>query len=162
MNAFKTDSKVEVTAAMWEDAAERCHKVWHDARKTKRKPKILADQEWIESLKADPFLQGVEIDKEIAKCRFHWRNQTPPVQTTRRHIVNWLKKADRKILTLTSPDNATKAGEGPAGWLEWARENIPEWVRFQDEKNVGRSIPAWDKLEKHERKAIEDQMGRKQ
>ncbi len=142
---------------IWEEQVERAHTAWHAARKPKKRARIEADSDWIKSLKEDPAMAGVDVDKEIAKCSFWCKGQTPPVLPTRRRIVNWLNRADRVVGAETS--RAPLPRPGPAGWLEWVRENLPDWRRVQQEKN-GIAMPEWGKLDPHERQAIESQMKR--
>jgi hypothetical protein len=143
---------------MWTETVERAAHAWFDARKKKRSPKkpaIKDENEWIESLKQDPALEGVEVDKEIAKCQFWCRNQTPPVVPSRRRISNWLMRADRVVGKEVT--RAPLPNPGPAGWLEWARINLESWRRFAEEQQ-GIPIPPWHLLSKEEQFAIQAQM----
>lgn len=142
---------------MWEEEVARAHAAWHAAHKPKKKVRIEADADWIKSLKEDPNMAGVDVDKELAKCRFWCKGQTPPVLPTRRRVVNWLNRADRVVGAETT--RAPLPRPGPEGWVAWAREELPQWRRFEQEKN-GVPIPAWHLLEPSERQAIESQMKR--
>jgi hypothetical protein len=159
VNEYKaTLNGAQPSAAMVDDVLERAAHSWFNARKEKKKPRkpIIADEgQWIESLKSDPAMAGVEVDKEVAKCQFWCRNQTPPVVASRKRITNWLNRADRIV-----GKEVTKAplpNPGPAGWLDWARANLDGWRRFAEEA-AGIPIPPWHLLDKDERFAITNQM----
>ena len=144
----------EVSPKMLEEALTVAHDAWHAARKKKRGA-VLTEEQFLAQLKADPELAGVAFDKELTKCQYWCRNQQPPVQATRRRIVNWMNRADRAVGTGQSA--APKADPGPAGWLPWCRENVPEWRRFAEEA-ADHPVPPWHKLEAAEQFAIRSQM----
>jgi hypothetical protein len=109
---------------MWEEKAEECFNKWMEVHKPKRKRRVESDSEWIASLKVDPELAGLDVDKEIAKCRFWCRNQPTPILASRKRIINWLNKADRTVAL--SPDPAPPRKEGPipepANWQQRLKE----------------------------------------
>ena len=155
----KSLGNVELSAAMVDEQLDRAAHAWFEARKPKRKrkPAIVDEGEWIASLKADPAMAGVEVDKEIAKCQFWCRNQTPPIVPSRKRITNWLNRADRVVGKEVT--RAPLPYPGPTGWLDWARVNIPDWVRFREEEE-GIPVPPWHLLKPEERQAISTQMKR--
>lgn len=125
----KTLPEGKLSPAIWKEQIGRAHKAWTQYRKPKRKPPIADESAWVESIKSDPLMVGIDVGKEIAKCQFHWRNQSPPIVCTRRHIINWLKKADRavtsapvsRVVGLPKPDGFEK-------WFEETREAAaPKW-----------------------------------
>lgn len=132
----------KISERLWIEKVDEWHAAWTLFRKPKRKKRggPMTDEEWIASLKADPFLEGVDIDKEVAKCQFHFRNQPHPIVPSRARIVNWLKNADKKY----TPVKFTPSTE-PTGWLEWMRANRPGWRRFHEEAE-GHPVPAWKHL----------------
>ena len=140
----------KISEAIWIEKVNEWHTAWLNYRKpAKRTRKALPDAEWLASLKVDPALAGVAVETEIAKCQFWCRNQTPPVQPSRRRIVNWLNKADR-----TLPRGAPQpVHQGPVGWLAWMRANRPDWRRFVEEAE-GHPVPSWAGLTEEERKLI--------
>lgn len=142
---------------MWLEHVARAHSEWHAFRKPKKKvkPRIDDDAAWIESIKSDPAMSGVDVTKEVNACRFWCANRKPAVVMSRARLVNWLNRADRAVGTGKSA--APAPYPGPAGWLEWARANLPDWNRFVEEKS-GYHVPAWDKLHSYERNAIVEQM----
>ena len=148
-----------LSAAMVDEVLDRAAHAWFAARQEKkkrtRKPTIADEGQWIESLKSDPAMAGVEVDKEVAKCQFWCRNQTPPVVATRKRLTNWLNRADRVVGKEVS--KAPLPFPGPVGWMEWARINLPDWRRFQEE-NEGIAVPPWHLLSKDEQFAISSQM----
>lgn len=153
----KEINTAQLSPKLLDEVLDRAAHAWFAARKpkVKRKASITDETEWIKSLKDDPALQGVQIDTEVAKCQFWCRNQTPPVPPTRRRIVNWLNRADRVVGT--EKTRAPLPYPGPPGWLEWCRENTPNWVRFTAEEG-GTLVPPWHMLWPEERKAIQSQM----
>jgi hypothetical protein len=116
LRAETRNPTADLNAKMLEEEIDRAHEAWHRARKPKRKKPIADDAAWIASLKADPAMAGVDVDKEIAKCQFWCRNQEPPIKASRRRIVNWLNKADR---VLTAPPLKRDMNAEPAGFREW-------------------------------------------
>jgi hypothetical protein len=95
-----------------------------------RKPmNVMSEAEFIAFLEAEPSLEGVDIRREIGKCQF-WCKANG-VQPTRARLVNWMKKADRQLLTNAAGQSsfAPKKPEPvfePAGWREWVRENATD------------------------------------
>lgn len=159
INEYKQENNIkELSPALCDEILERAAVAWFDARKKKRikKPMITDEREWIESLKSDPAMAGVEVDKEVAKCQFWCRNQTPPVVASHRRITNWLNRADRIVGKEVT--RAPLPNPGPEGWLAWARENIPGWTRFTEERESFIVVPSWEKLTATERHAISSQM----
>jgi len=57
---------------------------------------VLSDEEFIQSLKNDPAYKGVDVDREIHKLKA-WLSVRPGEQCTRRRLINWLNRADRRI-----------------------------------------------------------------
>lgn len=153
----KTLNGSELSPKMLDEVLEKADVAWHAFRKPKKKvkPRIDDDAAWIESIKADPAMAGVDVTKEVNACRFWCANRKPAVVMSRARLVNWLNRADRAVGTGKSA--APAPYPGPAGWLEWARANLPDWKRFTEEK-AGYPVPAWDKLDPHERNAIVEQM----
>lgn len=65
------------------------------ARKARSAP-TLTDQEFIESLKANPAYEGIDVDRELGKMDA-WLLPRPGLTKTRRRIVNWLNRAEKPI-----------------------------------------------------------------
>lgn len=142
---------VKLSVRLWQEQVARAHEAWHAARKPKRKKRggAMTEEEWIASLKVDPFLAGVAVDTEIAKCQFHFRHLAHPVIPSRKRIANWLKNADRTV----APRAVSPGETEPLGWLEWMRKNRPDWRRFREERE-GHPVPEWNKLPKDDRTII--------
>ena len=146
----------KISERLWIEKVEEWHTAWHNFRKPAKRKKrgaLLTDEEWVASLKADPFLQGVAVDTEIAKCQFHFRNMPHPVEPSRKRILNWLKNADRVVVQKAPPPASLE----PAGWLAWMRTNRPDWRRFTEERS-GFPVPAWERLPTGEQELIRQQM----
>lgn len=162
----KTLNGAELSPQMLDEALEKAANAWMAHRKPKRKPKIKDEGEWLAALKADPFLKGVNFDKELAACQYWCRNKLKVC--SRQRVENWMKRAalDSKVDNRGGDDSsggaashAPKPNPGPPGWLAWARENIPGWRRFSQEAQ-GSPIPEWHLLDSTERQAIASQMPR--
>lgn len=140
-----------ISDRMWQEKFEEWHTAWTTARKPKRKKRggAMTDEEWVASLKVDPFLSGVAVDTEIAKCQFHFRNLAHPVIPSRKRIANWLKNADRTV----APRPPSPTETEPPGWLAWMRKHRPDWRRFREERE-GHPVPEWNKLPKEDRAII--------
>lgn len=143
-----------ISDKIWSEKFTEWHAAWTLFRQPKRKKRggTLTDEEWVASLKVDPFLEGVDIDKEIAKCQFHFRNLPHPIIPSRKRLANWLKNADK-----TYAPKKSAAESDPVGWLEWMRVNRPDWRRFKEEAE-GHPVPAWNHLPKDERAYIMAEM----
>jgi hypothetical protein len=63
--------------------------------KAKRAPARLPDGEWIASLKQDSAYAGIDIDRELAKCR-RWCLENRKT-FSRKRLTNWLNRVDRPI-----------------------------------------------------------------
>lgn len=131
----KTIENGIISKVMWIEAVKKAHDSWHAFRKIKRRKPIVDDGEWIESLKVDPALQGVDVMTEIAKCRFWCRSQPTPFVASRQRIVNWLNKADRKVSDqrhyppMQSPPEPSWFKE----WFQRTRETPPPvWSTLDD------------------------------
>lgn len=148
----------ELSAKMLEEALTSAHDAWHLARKKKRGTP-LTEEQFLAQLKADPLLAGIDFAKELAACQYWCRNKVPAVKCSRMRVVNWMKRAVGDS-TVANPGGANAASHaplpdpGPKAWLEWARENLPDWKRFQ----TGGAVPPWHLLESTERHAIRTQM----
>ena len=57
---------------------------------------VLSDEDFIQSLKNDPAYKGVDVNGEILRLKA-WLSVRPGMQFTRRGLVNWLNRADRRI-----------------------------------------------------------------
>lgn len=68
-----------------------------DSEKQKKGRSVvtLPDDEWIASLGSDPAYKGVDVPREIAKCRVWCESNRKSF--TRRRIVNWLNRCDRPV-----------------------------------------------------------------
>lgn len=53
------------------------------------------DETWLAGLKADPAYQGIDVDREHAKC-IRWCSERKK-QATRKRFLNWLNNADRPL-----------------------------------------------------------------
>lgn len=155
----KSLGSVQLTRQTWTEHVQRSFEAWEKNKKpkVKKKPRIDAEDAWVMSMKADPRMEGVDVDKEIANCRFLFANKPQPIVPSRMRIVNWLLKADKTLGGSNAASIAPKPFPGPLGWLKWARENLPDWRRFADESE-GRPVPQWHLLEPLEQQAIRDQM----
>lgn len=112
----------KISERLWIEKVDEWHDAWHNFRKPKRKKRsgAMTDVEWVASLKVDPFLSGVDVDTEIAKCQFHFRNLAHPVIPSRKRIANWLKNADRTVAPKPKPVDLRYAPEPKGDWRSTA------------------------------------------
>lgn len=105
------------------------------ARKPKRTIPInqMTEEGFLEYLRAEPALVGIDIEREIGKCRFHFKAQG--VVPSRMRLVRWLNKAD-KTLSNHGRDQATRAADmvergksPPHGWQEFMKEKARDWAQ---------------------------------
>lgn len=99
--------------------------------RTKRKTPLshMSDEELVAELSSDPTYAGIDIPREIGKCR-SWCKVNGKKPTARR-FVNWLNKADRTLADLG-------AGASQRAALIHERTNTPpvNWVAFMQAKIV--------------------------
>lgn len=126
---------------MWKETMAKIHDAWHASRKPKRKKPIADEGAWVESLKHDPYLEGVDIDKERAAALFWCRNQQPPLVLTRHRFTNWLKKADRVVTGKAKP--AVDPLPEPPWFEKWFLETrsggetaFRPWKQWSDKDKV--------------------------
>lgn len=55
----------------------------------------LTDQQWIESLKSQKAYEGIDVDREVAKCKV-WSDINKK-QFSRRRVVNWLNRTEKPL-----------------------------------------------------------------
>lgn len=156
----KTLNGAELSAKMLDEALTKAHEEWHAFRKPKKKAKpVQTEAEWLQTLRDDPFMAGINIDAELAKCQFWCRQQKPERKATRATFTNWLGRATGNAAInspggpRTGPSGAPKPDPGPAGWLAWVRENMPGWVGLQ-----ANPVPEWHTLDSQTKHAIRSQM----
>lgn len=144
IEAFIYDSLVDyrqgvegkiISKAMWLETVRRAHEAWHESRKPIRRKPIADPEAWLASIRKDPAMYGVDIDKEIAKCKFWCANQPIPLVASRQRIINWLNKADRKV-GVVAPSKPAGTPE-PAGYVEWfmvtrEAEAAPAWSSLDE------------------------------
>ena len=66
---------------------------------TTTRPPKLSDADWLAQLKADPTYAGLDIDRELGKCR-QWCTTNSHV-FGRKRAVNWLNRAERPLQPAT-------------------------------------------------------------
>lgn len=128
-----------------------------DAAEAKEQPKRaprMADGPWLETLKADPANEGLDIDAELVKMR-RWCQQHNK-QPTRNRFVNWLNHADRSIAPGRVAINALPELQG---WRLFLEERAAEFPL----DGSPQQIPAtWDELPRSTREVIHGQKHRLQ
>lgn len=72
--------------------------------KGKEKAKPLTAQDFLESLKANPAYEGIDLRREFGKMDA-WLAAHPGRKKTRRFVVNWLNKAERPLAVEANPMN---------------------------------------------------------
>ena len=84
------------------------------ATAAKKAPRVSAipDAEWIAGLKADPAFAGIDIDREIAKCR-RWCEEKRKT-LSRQRVVNWLNRCERPLSVAAA--DTERGSVRPSGW----------------------------------------------
>lgn len=98
----------------------------------------LTHEQWIAALKASPAYEGIDVDREIEKCRaWALTNGIPVHLVSRKRFVNWLNRADRPL----GGKRTTRADQyaEPEGWRDalramakrakWDEERVDELCR---------------------------------
>jgi hypothetical protein len=70
-----------------------------EAKQKKSRTAKQDDHAWFESLKQNPAYQGLDIDRELAKC--HTWCETNLKLWSRKRFVNWLNRAERPLVLKT-------------------------------------------------------------
>lgn len=115
----------------------------------RKKVSAMTDAEWIAAIKQDPAMAGINVERELGKCRFWCKNNGKGF--TRRRAVNWLNKADRALERFGSGAEERRAslqeraGEAPHGWQEFMKGKAREW---EAENGAGYDHPGKVALEK--------------
>ena len=61
-----------------------------------RKVPRMTDADWLNGLKATPAYQGIDVDRETAKCAA-WCEANRKAPPSRRRIINWLNRVERPV-----------------------------------------------------------------
>lgn len=86
----------------------------------------LTDEQWLDSLKADPAYRGIDVAREFAKMNAWCReNKREP---NRRRFINWLNKCDRPLNTGSGMRPAPPPVAEPHGWKAFLNHEFPESV----------------------------------
>jgi hypothetical protein len=72
-----------------------------DTPKKKRPPMLADDAEWLATIKAEPAYRGIDVDRELSKCRAYF--STKGVTVSRQRFLNWLNRADRQLAGGNAP-----------------------------------------------------------
>jgi len=100
-----------------------------------RPPKVPnsgSDEAWLHSLRSNVAYTGIDVGREIEKCRL-WSgiNQKP---VTRRRIIAWLNRVERPVSGDTMGGVAARQGwlvsTEPANWRTRFIEQYPEATRY--------------------------------
>lgn len=131
------------------------------AKPKRQKPYAsMTEEEFIASLEAEPFLQGVDVKREIGRCQFwcRWKGR----EATRMTILNWLKKAD-KVVGFNGAGASSRGVPAkpmlaePRNWRTWLDANRPESVYCT---GGAMGFKQWADLEYPIRKYITDEMAK--
>jgi hypothetical protein len=76
----------------------------------KGKLPLLTDEQFIESLKANPAFAGINIDHEIGKARA-WITAHPGRKFSRPFVVNWLNRIEKPMTTTHPPTDPDRVGD---------------------------------------------------
>lgn len=123
----------KLTKTEWMEFSQRLYDGEHKKRTPRRDKPIasLTDEEFLDFLEKEPSLAGVDVKKEIGKCQFHWKLQG--ILATRKHITNWLKKADRSLEYRGEGQSSKKVAVfdvyvEPPDWAKGARQKYGDDV----------------------------------
>lgn len=107
--------------------------------RTRRKTPLsrMTDEELIAELSSDPTYTGIDVSREVGKCRT-WCKVNGKKATAKR-IVNWMNKADRTLTdagasaAVRSAAIAERTNTPPAGWQAFMQAKIAEWKQQNGE-----------------------------
>jgi hypothetical protein len=71
----------------------------------------LTDEDWLASLKADKAYDGIDIEREFAKCR-RWCSEHAQPPPSRKRFVNWLNRTDKPINYNERPSSSRDHSQG--------------------------------------------------
>ena len=81
------------------------------------------DGEWIASIEANPLFAGVDVKRELGKCRF-WCENNGKRRCSRRLFVNWLNKAVSEAPLAVDGRGQSSRPALSAAAQPWAQERI--------------------------------------
>lgn len=103
------------------------------AKKPKRQLPInkMTEDEFMDYLRLEPTLVGIDLEKEIGKCKFHFKAKG--ITVSRMRLINWLGRAE-KSLSNHGRDAGARAASlnerstgAPHGWAEEAKAMQRQW-----------------------------------
>lgn len=174
-----------ISDRMWQEKFEEWHEAWHAARKPKRKAKGGITAPAAEAIYQ---LYPRKVGKQAALKAILKALKSLPSEVLSERVrayaaatARWPKK-DKEFIPHPSTwfndgryeddqNEWHRTGEkapplppsavepDPVGWLEWMRNNRPDWRRFREERE-GHPLPAWNNLPKDDRTMIISQMSK--
>ena len=122
----------------------------HSASNQTRTLPNQTDAEWIAYLESVPHLQGIDIQREIGKAQLYWGERKRPC--TRRHLINWLNRAEKTVAFNGQRASSWSASVQPAQTLP----EPPNWrIAFPD--FIHRDRP-WGQLDRTTQQHISQEM----
>lgn len=98
--------------------------------------KALSDEEWLQVLREEPLLAGVDVDKEHSKCL--WWCRCNANEFTRRRFLVWLGKAERTLSTVNPASRHSRVAKAeevtyvePQDWKNRLPEDDDDLINFR-------------------------------
>lgn len=148
--------KSQLTGALVAEIADRT--LDHLERLTKKKKRLVSENDWIREMESDPAMEGTDVRASLAEAKFWCKNNQR--DCTRRFFTNWLlNPKNRKIISgggreEKKPLNGVE--HAPTGWLQVLNELYPDAVLARGGlfEIKAETDGEWAKLDKSVRLAI--------
>lgn len=121
-----------LTEALWVEHAEEAYEVWHRARKAKRRAPFVPPTP--QEVTAYSIEIGYPLDG-VGWCLHYEKKDwctsgTTKMRNWKSAVQHWKREGWKTSHRPDLPQTNVKAE--PPGWLEFMRENYPEWVGLRD------------------------------
>jgi hypothetical protein len=115
----------------------------------------MTEDEFVDYLENDPALAGVDIKKELGRCQFYWKGNNK--EATRKHIINWMLKAERVVVKNYDGTSSFKKPvaivDEPENWRIRMLKEFPGNVHSEDPR-------PWKDIGQDSRKTILEALAR--
>lgn len=117
--------------------------------------KSSGEAEKLAELRVNPAYRGIDIDRELGKCRA-WCAANGKVASHKR-FVNWLNRAERPMAPQVGINGPRPAIPEPDDWRNWINEHTPEapYARGQEKEGA-----QWCELERAYQSYLVEQVSR--
>lgn len=91
----------------------------------------MTDEQFLDFVRSEPSLAGIDINREIGRCVFHFKGKG--IKPSRMRIINWLNRADKTLGRFGAGADERRAAiqeraeEPPHGWQEFMKGKMQDW-----------------------------------